>query len=70
MSPSQVWDSKKALIGKKMVRAYWCEDDPERSLFAFKTLANVVTGPHAYTRVFEDGSRDELISYDRVCVAE
>lgn len=68
ITPAELWNRKTDLVGKKMVRAYWCEDDPKGYLFAFKTLRSVEIGPHAYTMVFEDDTRDELISYDRICV--
>jgi hypothetical protein len=67
------WYKKKELVGKSMAYAHWArwDDTRERSAemykFRFKVLASVEIGPHAYTLVFTDGLREELISYDTVC---
>ena len=74
LSPQDVWYGNRKLIGKSMAYAYWCryghsgKQKAEWYKFRFKVLAKVEIGPHAYTLVFTDGLREELISYDTVCV--
>lgn len=68
--------------GMRATRAYWvnanngAEEVARRSTqeqarsyaHSFKLLADVVHGPHACTLVFADGTTEELISYDVVCI--
>jgi hypothetical protein len=68
--------------GMRATRAYWVnanngaeevaykstQEQARTYAYAFKLLADVVHGPHACTLVFEDGTREELISYDVVCI--
>lgn len=77
MAPQEVWYQKGRLIGKPVACAYWIRPgegiqggDPRMYKFAFKVLWYVSPGPHAYTLRFSDGTREELISYDTVCVYE
>lgn len=74
MSPGDAWNAKRKLIGKPMAYAHWARWDDSRmrdaSMYSyrFRTLKRMLIGPHAYTLVFDDGRREELISYDIVCV--
>lgn len=73
-SPVRIWRNHKYLIGKSVAYAYWVrwgdarESDPKFYGFRFKVLKDVEIGPHAYTLVFTDGTREELTSYDMVCI--
>lgn len=72
LSPSEVWYRKSELIGKSMSYAYWHRDEKQNMewyKFTFKPLRSVSIGPHAYTLWFDE-ERNELISYDDVCVYE
>lgn len=74
LTPQDAWIGKVNLFGKPMALAYWVRWGDERSQkaetyrFRFRTLKTVEIGPHAYTLVFTDGLREELITYDTVCV--
>lgn len=71
LTPQEVWYGQKNLIGKSMAYAYWYrhgkEQNPEWYKFTFQPLLGVTIGPHAYTMWF-GYERNELISYDTVCV--
>lgn len=74
LSPQEVWYGREKLIGKSAAYAHWVqwgdtrEQNPEWYKFRFRVLEKVLIGPHAYTMVFTNGLREELISYDTVCV--
>jgi len=70
MTPQEVWYGKEELTGRSMAYAYWNRHSGQSILpykFTFKPLRGVTIGPHAYTLWFDD-ERNELISYDTVCV--
>lgn len=75
LSPHDAYVARKELIGKQACRAYWLTPDTLEGAqntpmyyFAFKVIKGIHPGPHAFTLIFEDDSREELITYDTICV--
>jgi hypothetical protein len=70
------------VAGMRATRAYWVnanngaeevalrstQEQARTYAHSFKPLARVEHGPHACTLVFADGTTEELISYDVVCI--